>query len=183
MEASGKETIDNRLSGAKQFATDIADKTASTKSRLSSLTSKARDRRILTSQADDLIASISDATSMDDLKSAADQFFALKSSGMLTAAQEKKYGESVDLAAEKLTPTATSGIVQSAVAVKPPDKEQMQLAAMDAAGKQAEVAGTFSSVNLGGMGFGSSLQQQQLDVLKQIKSNTDDFGEEGAVAA
>jgi hypothetical protein len=57
------------------------------------------------------------------------------------------------------------------------------MAAMDAAGKQAEVAGTFSSVNLGGMGFGSSLAQQQLDVLKQIKSNTDDFGDEGAVAA
>jgi TP901 family phage tail tape measure protein len=183
MEASGKETIDKRLSGAKQFGADIADKTASTRSRLSSLASKARDRRILTSQADDLIASIGDAASMDDLKSAADQFFALKSSGMLTAGQEKKYGESIDLAAEKLTPTGSSGVVQSPVAVKPPDQEQVQLAAMNAAGKQAEVAGTFSSVNLGGMGFGSSLAQQQLDVLKGIKKNTDDFGDEGAVAA
>ena len=183
MEASGKETIDKRLSGAKQFGADIADKTASTKSRLSSLTSKASLRRTLTSQADDLIASIGNAKSMDDLKSAADEFFALKSSGMLTAGQEKKYGESIDLAAEKLTPTGTSGVAQSAVAVKPPDKEQMQMAAMEAAGKQAEVAGTFSSVNLGGMGFGASLQQQQLDVLKGIKKNTDDIGDEGAVAA
>jgi hypothetical protein len=33
------------------------------------------------------------------------------------------------------------------------------------------------------MGFGATLQQQQLDVLKQIKSNTDEIGEEGAVAA
>jgi TP901 family phage tail tape measure protein len=183
MEASGKETIDKRLSGAKQFGADIADKTASAKSRLSSLTSKASLRRTLTSQADDLIASIGNAKSMDDLKSAADEFFALKSSGMLTAGQEKKYGESIDLAAEKLTPTGTSGVAQSAVAVKPPDKEQMQMAAMEAAGKQAEVAGTFSSVNLGGMGFGASLQQQQLDVLKGIKKNTDDIGDEGAVAA
>jgi TP901 family phage tail tape measure protein len=183
MEASGKETIDKRLSGAKQFGADIADKTASTRSRLSSLTSKASLRRTLTSQADDLIASLGDAKSMDDLKSAADEFFALKSSGMLTAGQEKKYGQAVDLAAEKLTPTGTSGVAQSTVAVKPPDKEQMQMAAMDAAGKQAEVAGTFSSVNLGGMGFGSSLAQQQLDVLKGIKKNTDEIGEEGAVAA
>jgi hypothetical protein len=53
--------------------------------------------------------------------------------------------------------------------VQPPDKEQLRMAAMDAAGKKAEVAGTFSSMNLGGMGFGSSLQQQQLDVQQCIK--------------
>jgi hypothetical protein len=183
MESQGKETIGSRTAASTAFAESTRTAATASQSRLSSLTSKASLRRTLTSQADDLIASIGDATSMDDLKSAADEFFALKSSGMLTAAQEKKYGESIDLAAEKLTPTGTSGIVQSAVAVKPPDKEQMQMAAMDAAGKQAEVAGTFSSVNLGGMGFGASLQQQQLDVLKQIKGNTDDFGDEGAVAA
>ena len=57
------------------------------------------------------------------------------------------------------------------------------MATREAAGKQAEVAGTFSSSNLGGMGFGATLQQQQLDVLKQIKGNTDDIGDEGAVAA
>jgi hypothetical protein len=33
------------------------------------------------------------------------------------------------------------------------------------------------------MGYGSSLAQQQLDVLKQIKGNTDDIGDEGAIAA
>jgi len=183
MEASGKDTINNRLSGAKRFATDIADQTSSTKSRLSSLTSKAGLRRVLTSQADDLIASVGGAKSLDDLRAMADEFFALKNSGMLTASQEKRYGEAADLAAEKLTPTGTSGVVQSPAAVSPPDQQQMQMAAMDAARKQAEVAGTFSSVNLGGMGFGSSLAQQQLDVLKQIKGNTDDFGDEGAVAA
>jgi len=183
MEASGRETIDKRLSGARQFSLDIADKTTSTKSRLSSLTSKARDRRIMTSQADELISSVGDAKSLDDLRAIADEFFALKSSGMLTASQEKKYGQSVDLAAEKLTPTATSGVVQTPAAVTPPDEEQIRMATMKAAGKQAEVAGTFSSANLGGMGFGSTLAQQQLDVLKQIKSNTDEFGDEGAVAA
>jgi len=183
MEASGKETIDKRLSGAKQFATDIAGETESTKSRLSSLTSKAGLRRVLTSQADELIASIGDTKSLDELRMKADEFFALKSSGMLTASQEKKYGESVDLAAEKLTPTATDGVSQAPVAVKPPDQEQIRMATMEAAGKQAEVAGTFSSANLGGMGYGSSLAQQQLDVLKQIKGNTDDIGDEGAIAA
>ena len=37
---------------------------------------------------------------------------------------------------------------------------------------QAEVAGTFSSTNLGGMGFGSSLGERQLKALETIASNT-----------
>ena len=167
-----------RTNAASKFGVDMANAGKDASTKLSSLKSNARDRRVLTSQADELISSIGDATSMDDLKSAAEQFFALKSSGMLTGAQETKYGQAVDLAAEKLTPTATSGGVQS-----PVDANPLRMATMEAAGKQAEVAGTFSSSNLGGMGFGATLQQQQLDVLKQIKGNTDDIGDEGAVAA
>ena len=52
-----------------------------------------------------------------------------------------------------------------------------------AAAQKAEVAGTFSSVNLGGMGFGSSLGERQLKALEGIQKNTQDMGEEGAVAA
>ena len=37
---------------------------------------------------------------------------------------------------------------------------------------QSEAVGTFSSVGLGGMGFGSSLQQKQVDLLGQIADNT-----------
>jgi hypothetical protein len=39
-------------------------------------------------------------------------------------------------------------------------------------GKQADVAGTFSAAAVGGMGFGQSLAQKQLDVLRQIEQNT-----------
>jgi hypothetical protein len=38
--------------------------------------------------------------------------------------------------------------------------------------QQAEVAGTFSSVALGGIGFGSSLAQKQVDLLSEIADNT-----------
>jgi len=41
------------------------------------------------------------------------------------------------------------------------------------------VAGTFSAMALGGLGFGSSLAEQQLNTLKKIESNT---REEGALA-
>jgi hypothetical protein len=45
-------------------------------------------------------------------------------------------------------------------------------AGADAAQSKAEVAGTFSSTNLGGMGFGSSLGERQLKALETIASNT-----------
>jgi hypothetical protein len=41
-----------------------------------------------------------------------------------------------------------------------------------AAMSKAEVAGTFSSAAVAGMGFGSSLAQKQLDVLTKIERNT-----------
>jgi hypothetical protein len=52
-------------------------------------------------------------------------------------------------------------------------------AGADAASSKSEVAGTFSAMALGGLGFGSSLAEQQLNTLKKIESNT---REEGALA-
>jgi TP901 family phage tail tape measure protein len=48
---------------------------------------------------------------------------------------------------------------------------------------KAEVAGTFSSVNLGGMGFGSSLAERQLKTLESIDKNTKNAPGEGRIAA
>ena len=48
---------------------------------------------------------------------------------------------------------------------------------------KSEVAGTFSSVNLGGMGFGSSLAERQLKALESIDKNTKNAPGEGQVAA
>ena len=56
-------------------------------------------------------------------------------------------------------------------------------AVADAATSKAEVAGTFSSVNLGGMGFGSSLAERQLKALESIDKNTKNAPGEGRVAA
>ena len=47
---------------------------------------------------------------------------------------------------------------------------------------QAEVAGTFSSMALGGMGFGSSLAQQQLDELRGIHKEVKDANGAGVAA-
>jgi hypothetical protein len=51
----------------------------------------------------------------------------------------------------------------------------------EAARSQSEVAGTFSAMALSGMGFGSNLQQRQLEALNRIADNTSDM-ETGLVA-
>jgi hypothetical protein len=56
-------------------------------------------------------------------------------------------------------------------------------AGADSATSKSEVAGTFSSVNFGGMGFGSSIAERQLKTLESIDKNTKGMGEEGKVAA
>jgi TP901 family phage tail tape measure protein len=56
-------------------------------------------------------------------------------------------------------------------------------AGAESATSKAEVAGTFSSVNLGGMGFGSSLAERQLKTLESIDRNTKNAPGEGKVAA
>ena len=49
------------------------------------------------------------------------------------------------------------------------------------ASSQAEVAGTFSAAAVGGMGFGSSLAQKQVDLLGQIADNTAAMTDGGTV--
>jgi hypothetical protein len=56
-------------------------------------------------------------------------------------------------------------------------------AGADAATSKAEVAGTFSSNNLGGMGFGSSIAERQLKALESIDKNTRNAPGDGKVAA
>jgi len=56
-------------------------------------------------------------------------------------------------------------------------------AGADAATSKAEVAGTFSSVNLGGMGFGSSLAERTAKAAEETAKNTRNLAGDGKVAA
>jgi hypothetical protein len=48
---------------------------------------------------------------------------------------------------------------------------------------KSEVAGTFSSVNLGGMGFGSSLAERTAKAAEETAKNTRKIDDGGKVAA
>jgi TP901 family phage tail tape measure protein len=65
---------------------------------------------------------------------------------------------------------------------EPVDVDAVAKTAAAAAASQAEVAGTFSADAVGGMSFGQSMAQKQLDTLNKIENNTRN-DDAGAVAA
>jgi hypothetical protein len=126
-------------------------------------------------QVDDLGGSIANVGSLDGLRGLADEFHTLKAMGRLTSEQESKLAEALDSATERL--------MGEGATIDPAEKAQQGAGVAGVSGpSQAEVAGTFSSVALGGMGFGSSLAQKQVDLLGKIESNTR-VGDEGLVGA
>ena len=167
VDAGTQDTIAGRMgtreAAIAQRAADRRAATAAAEGSLTSLVGGKADARARNSQADDLLASIKGATSMDQLAgvgSLSDQFMSLRDLGRLTSDQEMMLSDALDKAAEGITGTAT-----------------------DSATSKAEVAGTFSSTNLGGMGFGSSLAERQLKTLESIDKNTKNAPGEGMVAA
>ena len=133
-------------------------------------------RRGLRSQADSVLDQMGGAKTMDALQELAGEFHALAATGHLTEAQMAKFEEAADMAADRLERTAEVGGGGMTA-----DPNAMARAAAEAAAGQAEVAGTFSATAVGGMGFGSSLAQKQLDTLKKIEANTQGIGDDGVI--
>ena len=152
-----------------QRAADRRAATIAAEGSLTSLVAGKTKMRAKDSQADDLLWQIKSATSIDKLAGVGglgDQFSTLRDLGRLTSEQETMLSDALDKAAEGLTGTATDG-------------------ARGAGVSKADVAGTFSSTNLGGMGFGSSLAERTAkaaeDTAKGVKELVGQGG--GKVAA
>jgi TP901 family phage tail tape measure protein len=148
MESDARDRSSKRIAAASEYALSLSARGTAAKSSLSSLVSAKTETRAKNSQVDDLLASIKGATSVDQLAGVGglgDQFSTLRDLGRLTSDQEMMLSDALDKAAEGLTVTATAGA---------------KSAGDQSATSKAEVAGTFSSVNLGGMGFGSSLAER-----------------------
>jgi hypothetical protein len=99
--------------------------------------------------------------------------------GDLTTAKQSER-DAAKKAAEEIASTT------GASAASPSEKAAMAgagAAGADAAMSKAEVAGTFSSVNLGGMGFGSSLAERTAKAAEETAKNTRKIDDGGKVAA
>jgi hypothetical protein len=146
-------------------------------------TAGATESRIDKGIAEALIESLSSAKSMDDLTNIGQSISALIDRDAISGDMVKKVQDAYNAAAKRIgvatdASSGTTGPKPGGGGAGGAGSTGPDLAA---AAKSAEVTGTFSS-NLSGMGFGSNLDQLQLDALNKIAKNTE-VTDEGAVAA
>jgi TP901 family phage tail tape measure protein len=179
VDANTQATMDDRNAATDQAAADRRAATVAAEQRLGDVTTGQAEGRAMKGQVDDLLAAIRGATSVDQLAGEGglgDQFQTLRDLGRLTSVQETAISEALDKAAEGLTNVATgeakAGGVDPAASVAPPDTRS-----------KADVVGTFSSMNLGGLGYGSSLAERTAKAAEETAKNTRKIGDGDKVAA
>ena len=159
----GREAENERRKRQRRSATEAAEGAVAGKGR------GKRETQARNQQFTDLLKSIESASSLSALRDLYDEFDTLSQNGRLTSAQSATLETALEDAQERVSKAGVGGAGSS-----PSEKAAAGAGAagVDAAQSKAEVAGTFSSTNLGGMGFGSSLAERQLKALETIASNT-----------
>lgn len=178
MDAEAQATIDGREAENRRRADQRRADTQAAESNLANVTSGKREQRARNDQFAQLLKDVENATSVDALTDLQGEFEALHASGRLnsgqtealTAAFDAAYGRVADAAEQAAGNDAGQKIEDGAKMAAEPRT-------------QAEVAGTFSSMALGGMGFGGSLAQRQLDEQKKTNQILEEKLGVGEVAA
>jgi hypothetical protein len=140
-----------RRADSRRAATQAAEANVSAQGRAG------RERRAMGDQFAQLLKDIEGASTVDQLSDLYGEFDALNSNGRLTSSQADTLDNALSDAQERISQATSS------VSASPGEKAATagaNAAGADSATSKSEVAGTFSSVNLGGMGFGSSLQER-----------------------
>lgn len=143
----------DRANRTNQRAQDRQDKLDDVNQRLGSKRGEMADLK-LASQLQSQLGSVTDA---DQLAQIGEQVAGLIDRGNLPVEREQALTEAYN--------AASSWVGKAQTEIDPVRNQQ-------AAQSSSEVAGTFSSVGVGGMGFGSNLVKEQLDTLKKIEENT-----------
>jgi TP901 family phage tail tape measure protein len=177
--ADARNTIAERERGNELLRDKRRQAVVDAEGKVTALGRGSREKRAMNQQAEDLGSLVAKAGTLDSLRELSDEFHTLTAAGRLTSEQQDKLSTAFDDATERIMGDGAT----IAAGKKQVDPKALADAAAAARESQAQVAGTFSSAGLGGMGFGSSLAQQQLDTLKAIKTNTDGISDDGAVAA
>jgi len=166
MRAGADATAQGRFDENQRRADERRAATQGAEQRLRDLVGGQAETRARNQHAEDLGTNIANVKSVEGLRELAGEFHTLAAAGRLTTEQENKLSDALDAATER--------IMGEGATVDAAAKAGEGAAAAGAGGpSKAEVAGTFSAAALGGIGFGSSLDQKQLDALNQIARNTD----------
>jgi len=162
-------TVDGREAANKARRDERRSATQAAEGAVAGASRGKRETQARNQQFTDLLKSIESASSLSALRDLYDEFDTLSQNGRLTSGQFLTLEAALADAQERVSKAGMGGAGSS-----PSEKAAAGAGAAgaDAAQSKAEVAGTFSSTNLGGMGFGSSLGERQLKALETIASNT-----------
>ena len=173
IDANTQATIDAREEQNRLNREQRRADTTAAESNVTSLSRGSRETRFYGEQAAELLKRIQDATTIDQLRDMYSEFAALSGSGKLSDVQTANLESALEDAQERIS-RQTGGMGGAGDVAG-----GASAAGGDAATSRGDVAGTFSSAAVGGLGFGSSLAEQQLGVMKKIEENT---REEGAAS-
>jgi hypothetical protein len=166
---AARQTADENYRSAEEAQRQRQADAGIAESNLGARTQGARRSRVENEQFRELLKSIEAATTIDQLRSAYEEFDALSANGRLTSAQMSTLETALEDAQERVSKSmASMGGTSPSARIR----GGAGAAAEEAARSSAEVVGTFSGAALGQLGFASNLAQKQLDTLKQIEQNT-----------
>jgi TP901 family phage tail tape measure protein len=171
-------TKDGRQVTNQQRAADRRAGVVAAETKLADLTAGKDESRKDATTAAELLKLLGSASSLDEITNIGASMDALIQRGNVSGDMEQKLLDAYYAAFSRVNvASAASGSSEKAATAG------AGAAGADAATSKSEVAGTFSSVNLGGMGFGSSLAERTAKAAEETAKNTRKIGDEGAVAA
>jgi hypothetical protein len=170
-------TKDGRQAINKQRADERSAATAAAEGNLANISTNASEGRKDAASAAELLKSLETASSLDDITNIGATMDALMQRGNISGEMESKLLDAYYAAFSRVNIDSASASAQKDATAG------ADAAGSDSATSKAEVAGTFSSVNLGGMGFGGSLAERTAKAAEETAKNTRHLSEEGRVAA
>ena len=167
-------TKDGRQATNQQRADDRRAATQAAEGNLASVTAGKDEGRKDASTAAELLKSLGSASSLDDITNIGASIDALIERGNISSEMQSKLMDAYYAAFSRVNVASASSSSDAA-------KAGAGAAGADAATSKSEVAGTFSSTNLGGMGFGSSLAERTAKAAEDTAKGVGQLVQQGAV--
>jgi TP901 family phage tail tape measure protein len=167
-------TKDGRQVANQQRADDRRAATQAAEGKLSDATTGASERRKDAASAAELLSALGSASSLDEIANIGASMDALIERGNVGSEMESKLLDAYYAAFSRVNvaSAASSSSEKAATA-------GAGAAGADSATSKSEVAGTFSSTNLGGMGFGSSLAERTAKAAEETAKGVDQLVQQG----
>jgi hypothetical protein len=175
--ADAQATKDKRQIANQQRADDRRAATQAAEGNLASITAGQDDGRKDATTAAELLKSLGSASSLDEITNIGASMDALLQRGNVSGEMESKLLDAYYAAFSRVNVSSASASSEKAATAG------AGAAGADAATSKSEVAGTFSSVNLGGMGFGGSLAERTAKAAEETAKNTRGMSDSDKVAA